>query len=113
MEAFSYLVGGGFVWMLFLWLGCALLASTVADSKGRNGFVWFIAGGLFNILALIAIAGMPSLLVNLPNKRTHVRCPDCREFIYKDATVCKCCGCKITPAAQDPALTNPFKRLFG
>jgi len=28
---------------------------------------------------------------------THVRCPDCRELVLKGATVCKHCGCRLTP----------------
>jgi hypothetical protein len=32
-----------------------------------------------------------------PNADTHVKCPDCREFILKDARVCKHCGCRLAP----------------
>ena len=28
---------------------------------------------------------------------THVRCPDCRELVLKNALVCKHCGCKLVP----------------
>ena len=28
---------------------------------------------------------------------THVRCPDCKEFVYKEANVCKHCGRKLIP----------------
>jgi hypothetical protein len=34
---------------------------------------------------------------NTPRPDTHVRCPDCKEFVLKDATVCKHCGCKLIP----------------
>ena len=102
MEIISLLFGGGFLWMLFLLFGCGILAATVAESKGRSGLVWFFFGLIFNILGLIAIAGMPSLL-HAPNKKTHMRCPDCREFIYLDAKVCKCCGCKVGYPAVDKA----------
>lgn len=94
------MVGGGFVWLILVLFGCALLSSAVADSKGRSGFIWFIAGFIFNIFGLIAIAGMPSLLY-APNKKTHARCPDCREFVYRDARVCKCCGCKLTGMVEE------------
>lgn len=30
---------------------------------------------------------------------THVKCPDCRELVIKDARVCKHCGCKLVPNA--------------
>ena len=28
---------------------------------------------------------------------THVKCPDCRELVLKDARKCKHCGCTLTP----------------
>lgn len=28
---------------------------------------------------------------------THVRCPDCKELIRRDATKCRYCGCSLTP----------------
>jgi hypothetical protein len=34
-----------------------------------------------------------------PNPWTHVRCPDCRELIRKDAAVCSHCGCRLVPSA--------------
>jgi hypothetical protein len=40
---------------------CGAFAAVVAGSKNRNKGNWFWAGLLFNIVALIAIAGMPPL----------------------------------------------------
>jgi hypothetical protein len=34
---------------------------------------------------------------NTPHPDTHVRCPDCKELIFKEAKVCKHCGCKLIP----------------
>jgi hypothetical protein len=28
---------------------------------------------------------------------THVKCPDCRELVLKDARKCKHCGCALVP----------------
>lgn len=28
---------------------------------------------------------------------THIRCPDCRELVLKDACKCKHCGCALVP----------------
>jgi len=40
-----------------------------------------------------------------PSHSTHVRCPDCRELVRRDATVCKHCSCKLVPQpAQRAAL---------
>jgi hypothetical protein len=32
-----------------------------------------------------------------PHPKTHVKCPDCREFVLKEATICKHCSCKLIP----------------
>ncbi len=32
-----------------------------------------------------------------PTPETHVRCPDCRELVMKDAKVCKHCQAKLVP----------------
>lgn len=32
-----------------------------------------------------------------PNVDSHVKCPDCRELILKDARKCKHCGCGLIP----------------
>lgn len=32
-----------------------------------------------------------------PSPATHVRCPDCKELVLKEATVCKHCRCKLIP----------------
>lgn len=34
---------------------------------------------------------------NAPSPATHVKCPDCRELIFKDARICRYCGCKLVP----------------
>ena len=32
-----------------------------------------------------------------PTPETHVKCPDCRELVFKDANKCRFCGCKLVP----------------
>ena len=32
-----------------------------------------------------------------PTPETHVKCPDCKELVRKEARVCKHCGCKLIP----------------
>jgi hypothetical protein len=34
---------------------------------------------------------------NTESPDTHVRCPDCRELVLKDARKCKHCGCALVP----------------
>jgi hypothetical protein len=39
----------------------------------------------------------PQESANAPTPRSHVKCPDCRELVQKEANVCKHCGCKLAP----------------
>jgi cytochrome bd-type quinol oxidase subunit 2 len=84
---------------LILWLGCAVLCWIVANSKGRFAGVWFLLGLMLGPFALFAVAVLPSVLPdkNAPSPKTHVKCPDCREFVLKYASVCRHCRCKLVP----------------
>jgi hypothetical protein len=85
--------------LLFFWLGCIVLTTIVASSKGRSGLGWFLLSCLFGLFALILVALLPSLKKDplAPTPETHVRCPECREFVYMDATKCKHCGTALVP----------------
>jgi hypothetical protein len=85
--------------VLLVWIGCAVLCWVVASSKGRFAGGWFLLGLVLGIFALIAIAAMPSRAraPGEPTPDTHVRCPDCRELVRKDAQVCRHCHCKLIP----------------
>lgn len=85
---------------LFLfWFGIAVITGIAASSRGRSGFGWFLLGCLLSVLALLAVLVMPSKKKdpNTPTIETHVRCPDCKELVLKEARVCKHCGCKLVP----------------
>ena len=32
-----------------------------------------------------------------PNPDTHVKCPDCKELVFKEANKCPHCNCKLIP----------------
>jgi hypothetical protein len=83
---------------LFLfWFGIAFVTGVAASARGRNGFGWFLLGLVFSPLALIAVLVLPKLDPNAPTPETHLRCPDCKELVLKEARVCKHCGCKLIP----------------
>lgn len=73
-----------------------LLASFLAKSKGYDYKKWFLLGFVFGIIALIVIS-FKSEHKPGPTPETHVKCPDCREFVIKEASVCKHCSCKLIP----------------
>ena len=88
--------------LLIFWLVVAVATAMVASSRGRSGFGWFILGGMFSLIALFVVAVLPSQKAaprdpNAPSPDTHVRCPDCRELVYKDARKCKHCGITLVP----------------
>jgi hypothetical protein len=39
----------------------------------------------------------PAPAVDAPRPETHVRCPECRELVRRDARKCKHCGTGLTP----------------
>jgi hypothetical protein len=39
-------------------------------------------------------------ILGIPHPDTHVRCPDCREFVLNEASICKHCGCKLIPQGK-------------
>ena len=60
-----------------------------------------VAGVLLVIVGLLMrIAGKPAAAAPAtaaPNPQTHVRCPDCAEFVLREARVCKHCGATLVP----------------
>jgi len=70
---------------------CGVFCAVVAYDKGRNSADWFLAGLFFNVFALIAVAGLPVLL--LPRK---VQCPHCGENLDLDIPE-RVRGCFVCP----------------
>ena len=79
----------------------AIAVGMVAHAKSRSGIGW----GLSALLISPPMAALLLIVMSLPSdhdqasEKTHVRCPDCRELIRRDATVCAHCGCKLTANA--------------
>lgn len=90
--------GGDMELIYLFWLGCAFLCWIVANSKARTAGIWLLLGLFLGPLALLAVGLMPSIArADGPTSRTHVKCPDCRELVLKDANICKHCRCKLVP----------------
>lgn len=79
----------GLVYLLFCWAvipiflgiaeGIRYLLMSDAEFQAR-----YLAGALDNIGGTFE-----------PTPKTHIKCPDCREMIPKEARVCKYCGCRV------------------
>jgi hypothetical protein len=72
----------------------AVVTSVIAQIRGRSGIGWFLLGLIGPIIALFAVVLMPKVTAG-PTPETHVKCPDCKELILREAKVCKHCGCKL------------------
>ena len=56
-------IGSLFLFTFVFGLPCGLLCSSLANNKGYSAWRWFTYGVLFNILGLIAAAGLPDRLL--------------------------------------------------
>lgn len=54
----------------------------IAESKGRRGGLWFILGFFFAFIPLIVLYFI----------RDVKQCPKCKEYVDRDAEVCRYCG---------------------
>ncbi len=86
-------------WLIFIWVACAVACWIIANSRARFAGIWFLLGLMFGPFALLVVILMPSLEPDkgAPSPKTHIKCPDCRELILRDAKVCKHCRCKLIP----------------
>lgn len=90
--------------LLILWLVCAFICAAIASSKGRSTGGWFVLGLIFGIFAVIVVAVLSNLKrpvivagLEAATPETHVRCPECRELVRKDAKRCKHCLITLVP----------------
>ena len=56
-------IGSLFFFTFVFGIPCGLLCSSLANNKGYNPWKWFACGVLFNILGLIAAAGLTDRLL--------------------------------------------------
>ncbi len=85
-------------------ISSGLVAAVVAQFKNYSGPPWFILGFFFPVVAPIVIIFFKQTLTEEnapPSPKTHVKCPDCKELIRKEARVCKHCGCKLVQEGND------------
>ena len=89
----SYLI----VFVIFAAIGVGMVAS----AKGRSGIAWGLAAIVISppMAALLLLVSITPTDPDPKTDKTYVRCPDCRELIRRDATVCAHCGCKLTSEA--------------
>ena len=75
-----------------------VVTAVIAQMKNYSGPLWFVLGCFFPVVApVVIIFFRPTLTAENapPTPETHVKCPDCKELIRKEARVCKHCGCRL------------------
>lgn len=81
-----------------VWILLSLVVAVAAQSRGRTGLGWcLISLAISPLIGLLLILVLPSR-ANQPTPQTHVRCPDCKELVLKEARKCKHCGCALIPS---------------
>ena len=86
--------------IFLFWIVFAMIVAVIAINRGRNGGVWVLLSIVISpVLSLILLLALKNMRENenSPNPNTHVKCPDCKELVFKEAVVCKHCGCKLIP----------------
>jgi choline-glycine betaine transporter len=89
------------------WIGLALVVGIAAGHRGRSGVGWFflsllispLLGGLL-FLAVGGKAVQQPVVLDASGQTitgdTHMRCPECREIVRRDARKCKHCGAALS-----------------
>src|SRR5262245_28020707 len=96
------------MWLFFVWLSRVILTGMADSTRGRSVIGWVILGMLFPLFALVAVlvlgkvqSSAPALavssdattgVVNSPIATSLRKCPECAEWIQREARRCKHCG---------------------
>jgi hypothetical protein len=79
------------IFILAVLLG--LIPAAIAHGKGHSFFGWWIFGAALWIIAL------PCSLLLKQNHDHEKQCPACREYVVKEANVCKHCRYVFAPVS--------------
>lgn len=94
--------------LLVGWVVLAALVGVVAVNRGRSWPGWFLLSVFLSpAIGLIAVLVLPNMKTAYAERETridpstHVRCPECRELVRRDARKCKHCGTALVPQALE------------
>ncbi len=76
-----------------------LIASWIARSKGKSGYLWFLTGFLLGPIGILLALLVPS---SNPPLRDKKRCPRCGRKVDKKAFRCPYCGYDFTDLNNIP-----------
>lgn len=100
--------------LFVFWLIMAGVVAFVANSKGQSGGLWFLYGLILWPIALIhaiVIQKNPEAIERQNYNEGKIRCPNCADWVYKQAKTCPHCQHRLTakPQVQPVALSKTVK----
>lgn len=98
-SANDYLYMGLFLLVLYGVITAALSTSVIRDpfSMLVNAKEVVLISWIGNVSFWMGVGSIAFHFYkkSRPNPTTHIKCPDCKELIVKEAAVCKHCGCRL------------------
>lgn len=93
------------------WIVFSFVAAAIAGAKNRSTGGYFLLSLVLSpLVGIILAAALPKLELG-PSPQTHVRCPDCREFVLNEARKCKHCGAALVPLSAQSACRYCHKTI--
>jgi hypothetical protein len=78
-----------------------LLPAAIAKSKGESFFLWWFFG------AALWIVAFPASLFLKQNRDNEKKCPECAEWVLREALVCKHCRHAFPVSVPNPWDVKP------
>lgn len=92
--------------ILLLWLAFSTIAGMIAHNRRRSGIGFFLLA-----VALSPLVGILAAIVvqpGVPDRTGQKKCPQCAEWISKEAKLCKHCGTPFDQTDATTAKTCPY-----
>lgn len=86
-----------FIVQSFMMLSITGLPQASVDAMGSSLVIEFLKTFMSSLIWYLYIVKSKRVLYTYPNPSTHVRCPDCRKFVFAKSAICPHCKTKLIP----------------